>query len=177
MQEPLSVEKKVGLGFGRFFLRSVTRQNRWRVPAEAGDPQRAAAVFREEDGQMSLWLVRSDNEFRRAVLAMNEHRTLRTQFVDLLPIQCADLRSAGIRVRQTNGDTECTVARGLHFDAAINQESCIALAAELIAQKRKPFRCSEKELQACIEMSTADECLAIVPEVGICQACGGIRSP
>jgi hypothetical protein len=155
----------------RVYLRQVYRPSDWKEPCDAKDPTTAGEVFRGVGNQVSLWLVESQEAFRRVVVAANQHRP-RLKRLDVLPVYSADLQEAGLQPRQTRDNTDCVFAIPLHYDVTISEGQATTLARVMIAAGRALIRCTNTKLKAVYKRAEEEGCFAAVPGSVKCDCQG-----
>jgi len=131
-------------------------------------------VFVGANNSISVFLVHDDVELRRIAVAINEYRASMREMVDLLPIRPSELEEIGVQPLQTPSDFSCHLAKKLHHDLALDQQSAIALSQILIEVRREAKRCTRGNMSKALAISEAEGCFSVSRESRSC-ACGATR--
>jgi hypothetical protein len=172
--KPLTVLNATG-GSEPFYLRKIARSTPWLEALTSKDPSAACDFLLEPDGSVSLWFIPDDIALRRVAIAMNESRPSPRASITFLPILPSELISAGIALQQTPGATNCDPARGLHFDAHIDEDLSLKIVQTLLIAGRRPCTCTKGQMNKALDDAKNDGCFAAVQSSTGC-ACGSVRS-
>src|SRR5437879_2790526 len=127
MPEPLAVKLQPDDPDPPLFVRRVARARIWVEALQTKRASDASDVLYEQDENVSLWRVSTDEELRRIAIAINESRDSFREMLDLLPILPTELEQVGVRWDSDPGDTSCPAAGKLHFNAEMNNEARLKL--------------------------------------------------
>ena len=173
-QEPLTLNGSLRMSgaWEPLFLRKVARVSRW----DKGDLERAMNVFKDPEGEPSLWKVGNDTELRRVAIALNEGRNSLREPLQLLPIHQGDLEAAGItHIDQTSGERRCVAADSLHYVAKMTTKTIEKLCRHLLfVKKRQLGRCTKGQMRKALVLSIEEGCFSVAEESTNCK-CGAAR--
>lgn len=176
-QEPElpTIEQSLQIATPPVFVRSVARSTPWSDAVSQGNPQAIEEYLIENDeSPVSLWRVENDRELRLAAIAMNEGRSSLHENLILLTILPSELQQAGVQLAASSGDTSCSPAKKLHFDAEMSGSVRLTLLSILVAAKRQLGRCPKGGMKKVEELAILDKCFAAVETSKHC-ACGASR--
>lgn len=174
--EPLRIASCLQIEDVPVFVRSVSRRGNWQKALKTRDAASVAHVFESGQDAVSLWLVASDSDLRRAVLAINENRALLDDQVYLLPILPQELDLAGVayRLNVASASTRCPPAKNLHHDADMDDTKRVETCRILLETERQVAKCTRPLVRQAIERSQDEGCFSVSPQSRRCQ-CGASR--
>ena len=154
------------------FIRKLRRATDWE---QAGDDDAAKAlaatnqVFGNSvEPEISIYLVKTDEDFRRVAIGMNANRDSLTESINFLAFSQDELTAAGIaKPAQTPGDLKCDYANALHFDKSATAAQLEQLCTNLMARRRAAARCTKGAMKDAERLTIAEQCKS-APGVTTC---------
>jgi hypothetical protein len=171
--EPLSFQECLKVNTAAF-VRKVARASLWEEALDSGDVEKVISFLRDETGRVSLWRIGTDQELRRAAIALNEGRDSLKERLDLLAILPDELKQVEIRCTRTQGASDCPPAAALHYEADMDEGECRRLLELLLAARRVLGRCTRGKMIQAVELSQREGCFAAAQDSSSC-ACGEFR--
>lgn len=168
------------------FIRKLGRASHWGQP---GDPvaQRIQGavdqVFRNQvEPEMSVYLLNTDEDFRRVAIAMNANRDSLHETIAFITFQPSDLEAVGIPAPlQSIGDLKCDHANALHRDMMATDFQLGQLCTRLMNAGREAARCSGGMMKEAEKLALGENCKSVpnVLQCGVnnCKPPDGGTSP
>lgn len=149
---------------GPVFIRKLARASHWGQPDKPIDERVKNAVknvFRnQEEPEISIYRVNSDEELRRVAVGLNANRSSLNEALAFAVLLPEELVQHGIQVRQTPGDLRCEFANRLHFDATATDDQLRNLCRALMTADRTEGRCPSSVMRDAAQAAIAEGCAA-----------------
>lgn len=160
------LEKVLGIA-GPAFIRRLPKRSDWGGPGDAIDQRVANAVtegfFKRDTSPFSLWRVTTDEELRRAALALNSTTQSRSQKVEMVAFRPEELQQVGIVAaaeQQKPGNSLCPWANRLHYDLEATRQQLEALCRLAMEAGRSAGRCTEGDMNTVLDSAKKEQCHA-----------------
>lgn len=157
-------------------IRMLNSLSDWGAASDALDRRAEHAAdngfLRRHTSPFSLFLVESDDDFRRILMALNGNRHDPRDKLDLVGFAPAELGNAGWTGVPTPGNTRCGLANARHFDWTATRDQLVALCRAVILTGREAVRISKKTMADVVTAATAESCQAAPGIIPPCRVVG-----
>lgn len=155
------------------YIRKLNSRTHWN-PEEGCETleERAKAVvqkiFNNPKHVYSLWFIENSDQFYGVVTELSAGRTPKNQNLDFLWIDAEELQAAAVDLVQKT-ETECLLARDLHFNAQIDSNSAVMLCLLMMQADRKAQRCKKKKTTLILDAQVEKGCKVTETSVEHCR--------
>lgn len=132
----MTLDEQSHLGGAPFplYLRKLDKKSRWGHPDDAIADRVAVATtetFPYPGNCFSLYLIRSMDDLRRVVVALNLRRNRRNNDIDLVGFLESEITASEIQILQVPGETDCAAANVLHVDISSSSQDSFSRLCRL----------------------------------------------